>query len=110
VRQATKLADWLLQVVLPPDVIRQLIVDFLTDRTIQLIDEGFREKGGTYWVVANLFGLRNPHSPRTFCRMKEAANARLAELTIFGSSQSPEDMAEEFIFRKFAGLNSAAVA
>jgi len=30
--QATKLADWLLQVVLP-DVIRQLIVDFLTDRT-----------------------------------------------------------------------------
>jgi len=27
---------------------------------------------------------------------------------LFGSS--PEDMAEEFIFRKFAGLNSAAVA
>lgn len=42
--QATKLADWLLQVVLPPDALRQLIVDFLTDRTIQIIDEGFREK------------------------------------------------------------------
>lgn len=81
--QATKLADWLLQVVLPPDVIRQLIVDFLTDRTIQLIDEGFREKAsGTYWVVANLFGLRNTLTRlRTFCLdEREAANARLAEL------------------------------
>ena len=81
--QATKLADWLLQVVLPPDMIRQLIVDFLTDRTIQLIDEGFREKAsGTYWVVANLFGLRNTLTRlRTFCLdEREAANARLAEL------------------------------
>jgi len=62
-------------------------------------------------VVANLFGLRNTLTRlRTFCLdEREAANARLAEL-IFGSSQSPEDMAEEFIFRKFAGLNSAAVA
>ena len=81
--QATKLADWLLQVVLPPDVVRQLIVDFLTDRTIQLIDEGFREKAsGTYWVVANLFGLRNTLTRlRTFCLdERETANARLAEL------------------------------
>lgn len=81
--QATKLADWLLQVVLPPDVVRQLIIDFLTDRTITLIDEGFREKAsGTYWVVANLFGLRNTLTRlRTFCLdEKEAMNARLSEL------------------------------
>ena len=81
--QATRLADWLLQAVLPPDVLRQTIVDFLTDRTIQIIDEGFREKtSGTYWVVANLFGLRNTLTRlRTFCLdEKEAANTRLQEL------------------------------
>lgn len=81
--QATKLADWLLQVVIPPDVVRQLIIDFLTDRTIAIIDEGFREKAsGTYWVVANLFGLRNTLTRlRTFCLdEKEATNARLTEL------------------------------
>jgi len=83
--QATKLADWLLQVVLPPDMLRQLIVDFLTDRTIQLIDEGFREKAsGTYWVVANMFGLRNTLTRlRTFCLdERETTNARLAELIL----------------------------
>jgi uncharacterized membrane protein YheB (UPF0754 family) len=82
--QATRLADWLLQVFLPPDVLRQAIVDFLTDRTIQIIDEGFREKtSGTYWVVANLFGLRNTLTRlRTFCLdEKEATNTRLQELT-----------------------------
>ncbi|MEH1805257.1 DUF445 domain-containing protein [Nostoc sp.] len=82
--QSTRLADWLLQVVLPPDILRQTIVDFLTDRTIQIIDEGFREKtSGTYWVVANLFGLRNTLTRlRTFCLdEKEAANSRLQELT-----------------------------
>ncbi len=81
--QANKLADWLLQVVLPPEVLRQLIVELLTDRTIQLIDEGFREKAsGTYWVVANLFGLRNTLTRlRTFCLdEKEVTNARLTEL------------------------------
>ncbi|MBE9191746.1 DUF445 domain-containing protein [Gloeocapsopsis crepidinum LEGE 06123] len=81
--QATKLADWLLQVVLPPDVIRQLLVDFLTDRTIQTIDEGFREKAsGTYWVVANLFGLRNTLTRlRTYCLdERESANDRIQEL------------------------------
>jgi uncharacterized membrane protein YheB (UPF0754 family) len=81
--QARKLCDWLLQVVLPPDVMRQALVDFLTDRNIQIIDEGFREKSsGTYWVVANLFGLRNSLARlRTFCLdEREAANARLAEL------------------------------
>jgi len=82
--QATRLADWLLQTVLPPDVLRQAIIDFLTDRTIQIIDESFREKtSGTYWVVANLFGLRNSLTRlRTFCLdEKEATNARLQELT-----------------------------
>ncbi|MBE9035048.1 DUF445 domain-containing protein [aff. Roholtiella sp. LEGE 12411] len=81
--QSTRLADWLLQIVLPPDVLRQVIVDFLTDRTIQIIDEGFREKtSGTYWVVANLFGLRNTLTRlRTFCLDdKETTNARLQEL------------------------------
>ncbi len=83
--QARKLSDWLLQVVLPPDIMRQALVDFLTDRNIQIIDEGFREKSsGTYWVVANLFGLRNALARlRTFCLdEKDAANARLAELLL----------------------------
>ncbi|NJN88062.1 MAG: DUF445 domain-containing protein [Leptolyngbyaceae cyanobacterium SL_7_1] len=82
--QSGQLAQWLLQVALPPDVLRQAIVDFLTDRNIQVIDEGFREKtSGTYWVVANLFGVRNALTRlRTFCLdEKEAANQRLAELT-----------------------------
>ncbi|MBD2012686.1 DUF445 family protein [Microcoleus sp. FACHB-53] len=83
--QARKLSDWLLQVVLPPDVMRQALVDFLTDRNIQIIDEGFREKSsGTYWVVANLLGLRNSLTRlRTYCLDdKDAANARLAELLL----------------------------
>lgn len=81
--QATKLADWLLQVVLPSDVIRQLLIDFLTDRNIQVIDEGFREKtSGTYWVIANLFGVRNALLRlRTFCLdERDASNIRIAEL------------------------------
>ena len=83
--QSRKLSDWLLQVVLPPDVLRQALIDFLTDRNIQIIDEGFREKSsGTYWVVANLFGLRNTLTRlRTFCLdEKDAANVRLAELIL----------------------------
>jgi uncharacterized membrane protein YheB (UPF0754 family) len=82
--QSIRLADWLLQVVIPPDVLRQTIVDFLTDRTIQIVDESFREKSsGTYWVVANLFGLRNTLTRlRTYCLdEKEATNRRLQELT-----------------------------
>lgn len=83
--QARQLSDWILEVVLPPDVLRQAIVDFLTDRNIQVIDEGFREKSsGTYWVVANLFGLRNSLMRlRSFCLdEKEIANARLQELIL----------------------------
>lgn len=81
--QATKLADWVLQVVLPPDVIRQGLIDFLTDRNIQVIDEGFREKtSGTYWVVANLFGVRNSLTRlRThLLDEREDSNARINEL------------------------------
>ncbi|HEY9909815.1 MAG TPA: DUF445 family protein, partial [Thermosynechococcaceae cyanobacterium] len=83
--QATKLADWLLQIVLPPDLLRQALIDFLTDRNIQVIDEGFREKtSGTYWVVANLFGVRNSLTRlRTFCLdEKEETNKRLEELLV----------------------------
>ncbi len=81
--QADKLAEWLLQVILPPDVLRLALIDFLTDRNIQIIDEGFREKSsGTYWVIANLFGLRNSLMRlRSYCLdEKEEANKRLAEL------------------------------
>ncbi len=81
--QSSRLADWLVEVVLPPDSLRQIIVDFLTDRTIQTIDESFREKtSGTYWVVANLFGLKNTLTRlRTFCLdEKEATNKQLEEL------------------------------
>ncbi|MCL1472289.1 DUF445 domain-containing protein [Argonema antarcticum] len=82
-QQASQLADWLVQVVLPPDVLRLALIDFLTDRNIQVIDEGFREKSsGTYWVVANLFGLKNTLTRlRTYCLdEKEESNARLKEL------------------------------
>ena len=83
--QADQLSKWLLEVALPPDVMRQAIVDFLTDRNIRVIDESFREKtSGTYWVVANLFGVRNALTRlRTYCLdEREASNARIAELTV----------------------------
>jgi uncharacterized membrane protein YheB (UPF0754 family) len=81
--QAQQLSQWILEVVVPPDVIRSVIVDFLTDRNIRIIDEGFRERtSGTYWVVANLFGLRNALTRlRTYCLdEREESNARIAEL------------------------------
>ncbi|MDJ0903027.1 MAG: DUF445 family protein [Xenococcus sp. MO_188.B8] len=81
--QARQFSDWILDLVIPPDVIRQAMVDFLTERNIQVIDEGFREKtSGTYWVVANLFGLRNSLMRlREFCVEEPAiTNARLKEL------------------------------
>ncbi|WP_225913982.1 DUF445 domain-containing protein [Leptolyngbya ohadii] len=81
--QAEQVADWILQSVIPPDVLRQIIVDFLTDRNIKVIDEGFRERtSGTYWVVANLFGVRNALTRlRTYCLdERESTNVRLDEL------------------------------
>ena len=83
--QADQLSKWLLEVALPPDLVRQAIVDFLTDRNIRVIDESFREKtSGTYWVVANLFGVRNALTRlRTYCLdERSASNARIAELTL----------------------------
>jgi uncharacterized membrane protein YheB (UPF0754 family) len=83
--QARQFSDWLLETVIPPEILRRAIIDFLTDRNIQIIDEGFREKSsGTYWVVANLFGLRNSLIRlRTFCiDEKEITNARLKELIL----------------------------
>ncbi|VXD16377.1 conserved hypothetical protein [Planktothrix serta PCC 8927] len=82
-KQAEQLSEWLLEAVLPPEVLRQALIDFLTDRNISIIDEGFREQSsGTYWVVANLLGLRHSLTRlRTFCLdEKEETNRRLAEL------------------------------
>jgi uncharacterized membrane protein YheB (UPF0754 family) len=83
--QARQFSDWLLEVVIPPDILRLALIDFLTDRNIQVIDEGFREKSsGTYWVVANLLGLKNSLVRlRTFCLdEKEIANSRFKELIL----------------------------
>jgi uncharacterized membrane protein YheB (UPF0754 family) len=83
--QARQLADWILEGILSPEILRQALIEFLTDRNIQVIDEAFREKtSGTYWVVANLFGLRNTLIQlRAFCLdEKEIANARLKEFLL----------------------------
>ncbi|PZO38057.1 MAG: DUF445 domain-containing protein [Shackletoniella antarctica] len=83
--QADQIATWLLTGVFPPDKLRQLVVDFLTDRNIQVIDTIFRERtSGTYWVVANLFGVRNALGRlRAFCLdEREVSNARIAELVL----------------------------
>ncbi|WP_206069965.1 DUF445 family protein [Nodosilinea sp. P-1105] len=81
--QADQIATWMLTGVFPPDKVRQLVIEFLSDRNIQVIDTIFRERtSGTYWVVANLFGVRNALSRlRTFCLdEREVSNARIAEL------------------------------
>ncbi|MEN9235376.1 MAG: DUF445 family protein, partial [Gloeomargarita sp. GMQP_bins_25] len=81
--QAEQLADWLLATVLTPDLLRQTLVDFLTEETIAVIDQDLREQTtGTYWVVANLFGVRNGLLRlRQFCIEEPAvANQRLAKL------------------------------
>ncbi|WP_008309035.1 DUF445 domain-containing protein [Leptolyngbya sp. PCC 6406] len=81
--QAGQVATWLLTSVLPPDALRRIVIDFLTDRNIQVIDEIFRSQtSGTYWVVANLFGVRNALTRlRSFCLdERELSNARISEL------------------------------
>jgi uncharacterized membrane protein YheB (UPF0754 family) len=83
--QAKQISDWLLDVVLPADLIRQGLITFLTDRNITVIDDGFKEKtSGTYWVVANLFGVRNAlFRLRSFCiDDKETANTRIKEFLL----------------------------
>lgn len=82
--QAAQVSDWMVNGLLPPDRVRQLLVDFLTDYNIQVIDETLRAKtSGTYWVVANIFGVRNALTRlRTVCTEEPAkSNARIAELT-----------------------------
>ena len=70
--QSRQFVDWLLESILPPNTLRLALIDFLTDRNIQVIDEGFREKtSGTYWVVANLFGVRN-----TLIRLRSFASKK----------------------------------
>jgi uncharacterized membrane protein YheB (UPF0754 family) len=81
--QAQQMADWLLEGVFPADTLRQSLVDFLTDRNIEAIDTTMREKSlGTYWVIANLFGVRTSlEQLRQYCRdEKETTNRILAEL------------------------------
>lgn len=81
--QAAQVIKWLLTSVLPPDAMRRIVIDFLTDRNIQIIDEIFRSRtSGTYWVVANLFGVRNALTRlRAFCLdEREATNTRITEL------------------------------
>jgi uncharacterized membrane protein YheB (UPF0754 family) len=83
--QAKQLADWSIDAILPPEVLRLALIDFLTDRNIQVIDEGLREKSsGTYWVVANLFGVRNAlNRLRSFCLDdREKANKTIGEFII----------------------------
>ncbi|MEN9225448.1 MAG: DUF445 family protein [Thermostichus sp. HHBFW_bins_43] len=67
--QARQLSEWIWEQALPPKVLRQNLVDFLTDRNIEALDEEFRERAtGSYWVVANLFGLKNALLRlRTYC-------------------------------------------
>ena len=81
--QAQQIAIWVRQGILPPDRLRRLIIDFLTDRNIKVIDESLREKtSGTYWVVANIFGVRNALTRlRTYCLDEPTkCNNRIAEL------------------------------
>ncbi|MEM1251444.1 MAG: DUF445 family protein [Cyanobacteria bacterium P01_H01_bin.21] len=81
--QAKQIATWVRQGILPPDRLRRLIIDFLTDRNIKVIDETLREKtSGTYWVVANIFGVRNALTRlRTYCLDEPSkCNSRISEL------------------------------
>ncbi len=81
--QAKQISIWVRQGIVPPDRLRRLIIDFLTDRNIKVIDETLREKtSGTYWVVANIFGVRNALTRlRTYCLDEPTkCNNRVSEL------------------------------
>lgn len=83
--QSQLMADWLLQVVASPDTLRLALIDILSDRNIQVIDAGFREQSsGTYWLIANLFGLQDTlRRLRNFCQAEpNLSNARIAELVM----------------------------
>jgi uncharacterized membrane protein YheB (UPF0754 family) len=81
--QAQLLSNWIFEQALPPHILRQGLVDFLTDRNIEVLDEAFRDRtSGTYWMVANLFGLKNALLRlRSYCLEEPiAANKLLEEL------------------------------
>ncbi|MEY2978241.1 MAG: DUF445 domain-containing protein [Prochlorotrichaceae cyanobacterium] len=81
--QASQAVTWLLKVILPPNTLRQALVDFLTDRNIQIIDERLRQQtSGTYWFLANVFGTRMALTRlRSYCLdEKEESNRLIAEL------------------------------
>lgn len=81
--QAQQLAHWVINVVVPPDTLRLLLIDFLTDRNIAILDRDLRTKtSGTYWLVANVMGVQSSLVKlRTFCiEEKLACNAIVSEL------------------------------
>lgn len=81
--QAAQVSSWAVNGLLPPDRIRLLLIDFLSDYNIQVIDETLRSKtSGTYWVVANIFGVRNALTRlRAVCvEEPQKSNSRIAEL------------------------------
>ena len=81
--QADRLSEFLVLNTLPPDVLRKGLITFLTDSSIDALDQGLREKTtGAYWLVANLVGAKT-----SLVRLRaflidspENANDRLAEL------------------------------
>jgi uncharacterized membrane protein YheB (UPF0754 family) len=83
--QAAQLADWIIDDALPPEALRLGLINFLTDRNITILDEGFREKtSGTFWVVVNLLGAKDTLLRlRSFCiEEREACNARIQDLVV----------------------------
>lgn len=83
--QAQQLANWIIKVVVPPDSLRLLLIDFLTDRNIAVLDQDLRSKtSGTYWLVVNVLGIQSGLVRfRTFCiEEKLACNAILADLLV----------------------------
>jgi uncharacterized membrane protein YheB (UPF0754 family) len=77
--QAGQLSKWLVKTVLAPDVLRQGLIDFLTDRNIQILDERLRQQSsGTYWILANTIGLRGTLVQlRNFCLDERVATERI---------------------------------
>ncbi|MGB7415789.1 MAG: DUF445 family protein [Thermosynechococcaceae cyanobacterium] len=58
--QAQQLSDWILDDIFPAKTLRSILTDFLTDRNIATLDEGFRSRtSGTYWLVANTVGAES---------------------------------------------------
>lgn len=83
-QQAQQLGDWLLEGAFPPDQIRRVMLDFLTDDNIRNLDRIVRDRTrGTDWVIANLFGVQSSlQRLRQFLREQpEAGDAVIAELS-----------------------------